>query len=687
MRRFRIIVVPGQNTEDRVNWQRFVAGCLLAITLVLVVMTLANGIKTLTDSPPTDVASDPSPAANETAAGIGAVPTPSPTTIITAPTSLPPTPTLPQVAPTTPGSAPYPAPIPPTTRPAYPGPGNQQRTATAGPGGYPAPTTAPATTTVSATMTLDPVAEEETAIAEIETANAEEETPTVADGATEEPTATEQTTPTTEEPNPTATSPPATQETTTNPNPTNPPASTAPPTNTPEPTNTSEPTDTPEPDETDTPTPSPIPSPEGIELFGLQIDPGAVESTANRADESGATWVRYNGLLWSDVEATEGERDWSQVESVEDDLRRLNDKGFKVILVLRGTPAWAEEDNNASCNGRIKEEYLDEFASFARESVDRYRNSAYDITYWEIGNAPDRDPDRISGTMPTGWCWGNDDVSDYGGEFYARMLKEVYPEIRAADGDARVVLGSLALECDPLEDSGCDAAEFLKGVLDNDGGSYFDMVAYQSFVYWKPDDIDWDKEFPDWEGRGGALLGKLDFVQDTLEEYHLEKPILASSIGLLCPASDTNCINEDDFERNQANYAVRMYIRAAANDIQGTAWHSLNYDDDQKASLLDDKEQPRQAYDTLQFLHELLQDASFDRTLSSETNAHEGFAFRKDNMEYHVHWTNDQSEFDLDVPDDTEQVYEQDGEERSGDWANEDTVRVGFEPIILEIRR
>jgi hypothetical protein len=79
--------------------------------------------------------------------------------------------------------------------------------------------------------------------------------------------------------------------------------------------------------------------------------------------------------------------------------------------------------------------------------VARYSVPPYNVKYWELWNEPDVDPalaGLIGGDIPFG-CWGDSTDPYYGGGYYAEMLKAVYPRIKAADPQAQVARGRIAL--------------------------------------------------------------------------------------------------------------------------------------------------------------------------------------------------------------------------------------------------
>lgn len=418
-------------------------------------------------------------------------------------------------------------------------------------------------------------------------------------------------------------------------------------------------------------------------IFGVEINRGRVARVESRLSELRPGWVRYNGFLWSEVKSDPGEYNWNALQAlVEPELRIIAKHTHSIIAVIRGTPDWAQSVPGSAC-GPIKPENLGNFAAFVRELVVRYSQPPFNISHWEIWNEPDVDPRLVPGTSPYG-CWGNLDQPYYGGEYYAEMLKDVYPAIKSADPDAQVVLGGLLLDCDPENPppgQACRPGHFLAGVLNNGGGDFFDIAAYHGYAIWPPEETDWDLTQPGWKHRGGATLGKLDYVRTIMQRYGVSKPIMLNEAALLCFGSEATCTSPP-FEAGQANYAIRMYTRARAENLLSAVWYPLNYSTWRYTSLLDADQQPRPAFQTLVFMRERFAGATYARQLAAGTGL-EGHEFQAGSTTYQIYWTNDASEAVLHLPPNTQAVYNAVGARQP---IGASTLTVGFEPRIIEIR-
>ncbi|MBL7200130.1 MAG: hypothetical protein ISS56_08275 [Anaerolineae bacterium] len=425
-------------------------------------------------------------------------------------------------------------------------------------------------------------------------------------------------------------------------------------------------------------------------IFGVEIEVGVVSATVSQAQQAGVSWVRYNGLLWSEVEAEPEIRDWSKVASFEQEIRLLSERGLTPVVVVRSAPQWAQKVEGTFC-GPIREDALDEFASFMGEVVARYSGPPYNVKYWELGNEPDVDPVLVPPDNVFG-CWGDEADTYYGGEYYGQMLKRAYGPIKEADPSARVVLGGLLLVCDPTGPNpapgtdGCRPAKFLEGVLRAGGGAAFDILAYHAYTQWVAGypDRDWDLTQGHWEHRGGALLGKLDYVREVMARYGVSKPVLMNEGGLICNASDSNpsdCLLEE-FRSAQSSHLIKLYARAWANGLIGSAWYTLNGPGWRQGGLLDENQDPRDPYYALSFMAHLLETSHYSRQLASGT--FEGYAFADPvaRREYRVYWTNNGSKVFLPLPAGTVAVYSRYGQDITPAGGS---VSVGSKPVFVEM--
>jgi hypothetical protein len=277
-----------------------------------------------------------------------------------------------------------------------------------------------------------------------------------------------------------------------------------------------------------------------------------------------------------------------------------------------------------------------------KAAVARYSKPPYNIKYWEIGNEPDVDPTLMNYNMQIFGCWGDKNDTDYyGGDYYAEMLKVVTPAIKAADPEAKVIVGGLLLDCDPTyayppppppaQPKNCDSGNFLDGILANGGADYFDYVAFHGYAwYWpgnaqNPPQIN-DETHSDWAHRGGVVVGKIDFLREVMANHNVSKPLILNEAALVCPNdwfSFPECslppLNRppDYFYQDQADYLVKLFVRNIAYDVAATIWFTLEGPGWRHGGLYyDTQTYPTPAYNALDFLSAELYGASYVGTVN-----------------------------------------------------------------------
>lgn len=415
-------------------------------------------------------------------------------------------------------------------------------------------------------------------------------------------------------------------------------------------------------------------TPPSQSIFGVEVSAGAVGSTDTKLSEAHVAWTRYNGIDWAAIEPQRGAPDFSRLAQVDSELQALAARGARPIVIVRGTPAWAQQVPGSAC-GPIRADARADFARFMRQIVERYSAAPYNVRYWEIGNEPDIDPSLVPSDSVFG-CWGNAADPYYGGGAYADMLKAIYPAIKAVEPASQVVLGGLLLDCDPaVGGNACRPANFLEGILRNGGAGAFDIIAYHGYTFWNPTigQQDWDMTNLKWRQRGGSVLGKLAFIREVLTRYNVGKPIMLNEASLLCAQGDS-C--DAAIRPDQANYAVRLYTRSWANNLAATIWYTLDGPGWNSGSLLDGFQNPRPAYTTFKFMTSRLGNASFVGNISGD--GYEGYAFRNGATTYRVYWTNSGTSVGLPLPAGTRAVYNMYGEPISYSGS------IGFQPIFVE---
>jgi len=411
--------------------------------------------------------------------------------------------------------------------------------------------------------------------------------------------------------------------------------------------------------------PTATPEPPSDPIFGVEMDAISAARGLEQVTQAGTYWVRRNAVLWSSVESTEGTYNWSGMVGLESELQNASSKGIQVILIVRSTPAWAQKVPGSFC-GPIKAEKFAAFATFMHDLVARYSVPPYNIKYWELWNEPDVDPSLVPADSVFG-CWGDQTDAYYGGEDYAEMLKAAYPQIKAADPQAQVLVGGLLLDCDPRgSPSVCASltpphtdkpAKFLEGILLGGGGPYFDGVSFHTYdVYWgalgQYKMPNWNTA---WDTTGPTVIAKAGFVKSVLTAYGFSgKFLMNTETAILC----RSCSNDAIYETTKAYYVTQAYAAALAQGLRASVWYSvLGW---QNSGLLNPDLTPRPAYTAFQFACSELRDATFVREITEYDHV-KGYEFNRGDRRIWLLWSLDGASHPINLPGVPLAIYHVDG--------------------------
>jgi hypothetical protein len=308
--------------------------------------------------------------------------------------------------------------------------------------------------------------------------------------------------------------------------------------------------------------------------------------------------------------------------------------------------------------GPIAHDHLSAFGDFLYRLVDRLSQPPYNVKFWELWNEPDAAPTEVPDPNSQFGCWGDPSDAYYGGGYYADMLKTVYPRIKDADPEAKVLIGGLLLYCDPRDTDLCNGPngdlppKFFEGILlhngANDGGNYFDGISFHAYDFYLSTKARY--ESPSWGSTGvrtnPSVIAKSEFIREKLAAYSLENKFLINTeTALLC---DT-CEMDQDFEITKAGYLVQSYASAIAKSLRANIWYNIF--GWRNSGLLKPNLDPLPAYNAYQFSRQLLQDASFIGEIGqsdvSEPDVINGFKYSRDDIQIWVIWSMDGLDYEI----------------------------------------
>jgi hypothetical protein len=270
------------------------------------------------------------------------------------------------------------------------------------------------------------------------------------------------------------------------------------------------------------------------------------------------------------------------------------------------------------------------------------------------------------------------------------MLKVVYPQINAADPQARVVVGGLLLDCNPdnppADASGnpkdCSPGRFLEGILKAGGQAYFDVVSYHSY-----DNFSFKlglggyglgNWFSTWDTTGPAFIAKGRYLRELLNRYHAgDKALIESEVGLLCPTQDDKSCERDDFIQTKAYYAAQAYADGQAEGLAAVIWYSIT--GWRATGLVDRQFQPLPVYHAIQVSSQAIGGSVFVKKITQYIGV-KGYEFQRTNTRVWILWSLDGKNHVLNLPQKPEKIYDVLGENLSA----ENLLTVGLKPIYLE---
>jgi hypothetical protein len=388
-------------------------------------------------------------------------------------------------------------------------------------------------------------------------------------------------------------------------------------------------------------------SPFGIET-NLMLLPGS--TLLARAEGLDLGYARLNGRIsWRQLQPNEGDPiQWHHLVNFENELIALNAAGIKPVVVVDDYPYWAtipdaRNDGLPSSCAALKEEMFQAFAEFTKALVNRYKSSPYNVRIWELGNEPDVDPYLLTDPNSPFGCWG--EISDpfYGGRHYGNMVKVVSAAIKKADPQAQVWIGGLLLDSPNTTNPDNGKPEFfLKGILEVGAAPYFDAVPYHWYPSYTGQRKDYDMHGGiQWDAMRGGVIGKANFLIQTMAEYGVQKPLYLNEIALGCPVhwdlcAPPNYPNSQYYDM-KADFLVKTFVRAYSEGIKGIMWYTLEGPGWRNGGLLDSQSNPRPAYTAFQNLSTQLGYATYLHTPDYGANV-EAYAFRVDGRVVHVLW-------------------------------------------------
>jgi hypothetical protein len=424
----------------------------------------------------------------------------------------------------------------------------------------------------------------------------------------------------------------------------------------------------------------------GIDLGAIQAQNGLAEMV-----QAGAAWVRRDGVNWAEVEPNKGQRNWSGLADLETELINADQNGLEVILIVSGTPGWAQQYPGFAC-GAVKPEEYGAFAAFMKDLVARYSVPPYNVKYWEIWNEPDISYQLVElANMPKDTrfgCWGDGDAPYYGGGSYGKMLAKVTPQIKLADSHAQVIVGGLLLDCDPVNNEICTSSLFIEGVLRAGGGPYFDGISFHAYDYYAGALGEffsgWNST---WDTTGPVVIAKANYLKGLLNtpEFGAQgKFLINSETAIICggfqdPPGTGPCDADpnSEFEKTKAYYVSKVYAIGQSLGLRASIWY--NVFGWRNSGLLYGDRSPRPAYTAYSVAENALDRVFFQREITEYADV-VGYEFSKDGLTLWVLWSKDGATHSITLSKLPNAAYDALGQSITP----ASSLDIGEEPIYLE---
>ncbi|MCL6647367.1 MAG: cellulase family glycosylhydrolase [Chloroflexi bacterium] len=282
-----------------------------------------------------------------------------------------------------------------------------------------------------------------------------------------------------------------------------------------------------------------LPPPVPPKTIGYGVMTLAAPDRLDRAKRMGFNWVKLIGS-WKAVQPTSRETfTWQALDA---DIERATTRGMRILLRVDEPPAWATGTDARNAPP------LDDtaLADFLAAVAARYRGK---IQAYEIWNEPN-----------TSLEWGGRPPDP---AKYVRMLRALYPKVKAADPNAILVTGGLATTGDA--GTGREAwgdLTYLRALYENGARGFFDAIG--SHPYSGP----YPPETPAERAPLGVYFRRLEEQRRVAEQFGDDPAFWLTEVGWLHNFEGARCnlAAYDPYraawqvsEQEQADYLVRAF--------------------------------------------------------------------------------------------------------------------------------
>jgi hypothetical protein len=197
-----------------------------------------------------------------------------------------------------------------------------------------------------------------------------------------------------------------------------------------------------------------------------EVEPWKIKKTLEMVREMGAPWI-VEYFPWAYVEGQPGQFSWNHTDLVIDHASR---QGLKVVARLGFVPEWARPADSSPLY--LDKEHFADFGRYAAEFAKRYAGRVDYIIIWNEPN------------LSLEWGYAHVDPAKY-----VDMLKVVYPMVKAANPNIKILAGALAPTlAPPGNPDGMNDLAYLQNMYDLGASNYFDILAIHAYGWYSDPD-------------------------------------------------------------------------------------------------------------------------------------------------------------------------------------------------------
>jgi hypothetical protein len=317
----------------------------------------------------------------------------------------------------------------------------------------------------------------------------------------------------------------------------------------------------------------------------------AMSNGLDYAAAAGIRWIRLR-VSWFNIEPTDtvpANYNWSALDQ---SIAAASAAKINLVVTLEGNPSWAASRQQGPVNN------LNDFKQFAGALAARYPT----VQYWEIYNEPDNK-----------YNFGNQPAA------YAAHLNAAYTAIKAANSNAKIVMGGVAMDWF-TDQGGGFVRNFVNDMLTACTQPCFDVGNFHYYPVYRGK----------WESYGRDIIGKANALRQMLSAKGYSRPVMNTETGWpysTIPGTDWGG------EAIQGRYVPKAMVRGIAANLITTNWYAMIDADDSLPGLLGGTSLPlqvREAYTATLKLSQQLGAAKYERALTkTETGSAnlEGYVF------------------------------------------------------------